>query len=143
MGRNILKLETKGIEELAEKLKELNGDVNEAVTATLEKAGKKIGEDTERAMSRTNLPAGGKYSRGETAQSIIHEPKAEWKGNVATIGVGFDFGMPGAGGYLITGTPKMQPNNELHRIYKEKRYMSEIQKEMQNTMRDYIDKAMR
>ena len=143
MGRNILKLETKGIEELADKLKELNGDVNEAVTEILEKAGKKIGEDTERAMSNANLPAGGKYSRGVTAQSIILEPKAEWKGSIATIGVGFDFGMLGAGGYLITGTPKMQPNHELHRIYKEKRYMSEIQKEMQDTMRDYIDKAMR
>ena len=44
MGRNILKLETKGIEELADKLKELNGDVNEAVTEILEKAGKKIDE---------------------------------------------------------------------------------------------------
>ena len=130
MGRNILKLETKGIEELADKLKELNGDVNEAVTEILEKAGKKIGEDTERAMSNANLPAGGKYSRGVTAQSIIQEPKAEWKGSVATIGVGFDFGMLGAGGYLITGTPKMRPDMALQKIYKRKKYMRDIQQDM-------------
>lgn len=143
MGRNILKLETKGIEELADKLKELNGQVNEAVTETLEKAGKKIGEDTDRAIQSSYLPAGGKYSHGATAQSVIHNPQVEWKGMVASIGVGFDFGMIGAGGYLISGTPKMKPDAELHKMYKEKRYMSEIEKEMQKTMGEYIEKAMR
>lgn len=143
MARNTLKLDTKGFEQLLFKLDSLNGNVNETVTKALEEAGKKIGEDTHKAMEKRNLPAGGKYSTGATEKSIVDNPQVEWSGSRASIDVGFDFGKPGAGGFLITGTPKMQPNKELNRMYKGKKYMKEIQEQMGQTVGEAITKAMR
>lgn len=142
MARNTLKLDTKGFEQLLTKLDGLNGDVNEVVTKALEEAGQKIGEDTHKAMAKQNLPAGGKYSTNRTEQAIVDSPQVEWSGNRASIDVGFDFNKPGAGGFLITGTPKMQPNKELNKMYKGKKYMKEIQEQMGQTVGEAITKAM-
>lgn len=143
MGRNTLKLQTKGIDELVDKLKKLDGDVKGAVTEALEKAGEKIGNDTDIAISKPNLPARGKYSHGATAESVIHNPPVEWKGNQASIGVGFDYGKVGAGGFLIAGTPRNNPDVALRRMYKDRKYMSDVEKEMQETIGQYITKKMR
>lgn len=142
MARNTLKLDTKGFEQLLIKLDSVGGNVQDVVTKALEEAGQKIGEDTHKAMQQQYLPAGGKYSKGTTEKSIVDSPQVEWSGNKASIDVGFDFGKPGAGGYLITGTPKMQPNKELNRMYKGKKYMKEIQEQMGQTVGEAIMKAM-
>ena len=142
MARNTLKLDTKGFEQLLIKLDSVGGNVQEVVTKALEEAGQKIGEDTHKAMAKQNLPAGGKYSKGTTEKAIVDNPQVEWSGSKASIDVGFDFGKPGAGGYLITGTPKMQPNKELNRMYKGKKYMKEIQEQMGQTVGEAITKAM-
>ena len=114
----------------------------EVVDKALTDAGKKISEDTHKAMAKQNLPAGGKYSRGTTEKAIVDNPQVEWSGSKASIDVGFDFGKPGAGGYLITGTPKMVPNEELNGMYKGKKYMKEIQEQMGQTVGEAITKAM-
>ena len=142
MARNTLKLDTKGFEQLLTKLDSLGGDMIEVVDKALTDAGKKISEDTHKAMAKQNLPVGGKYSRGTTEKAIVDNPQVEWSGSKASIDVGFDFGKPGAGGYLITGTPKMQPNKELNRMYKGKKYMKEIQEQMGQTVGEAITKAM-
>lgn len=140
--RNTLKLDFRGFEELITKLDGLNGDVKNAVTDALEQAGETIGEDTENAVEKANLPAGGEYSKGLTKKSIIKNPKVSWSGTKAEIGVGFDYGKPGAGGFLITGTPRMKPDYELQKIYKRKKYTSAIQNDMANVINDYIDDIM-
>ena len=142
MARNTLKLDTKGFEQLLTKLDSLGGNMVEVVDKALSDAGKKIGEDTHKAMAKEYLPAGGKYSNGDTEKTIIDNPQVEWSGSKASIDVGFDFGKPGAGGFLITGTPKMDPDQELKKIYKGKKYMKEIQEQMANTVGEAITKAM-
>lgn len=142
MARNTLKLDTKGFEQLLTKLDSLGGNMVEVVDKALTDAGQKISEDTHRAMAKQNLPAGGKYSNDDTDKTIIDNPQVEWSGTAASINVGFDFAQPGAGGFLITGTPKMDPNKELQKIYKGKKYMKEIQEQMANTVGEAITKAM-
>ena len=142
MGRNMLKLDTTGFDRLIDHLKELDGNVQEAVTDALEQAGETITEDTHDAVSPPNLPAGGKYSHGDTEASIV-EPKVTWVGTTAEMPVGFDFSKPGAGGWLITGTPKMRPDMALQKIYKRKKYMQEIQKDIAEVVQDYIADALR
>lgn len=142
MGKNILKLNTKGFEEFAEKLDRLGTDLKPIFTDALEQAAETITEDTIDAMSPGNLPQGGKYSTGKTKDSIIKNPKVTWSGTIGEIPVGFDFEKPGAGGYLITGTPRMKPNNELNRIYKQKRYMTNIRKDMVDIFEDEIQRRM-
>lgn len=142
MAKNVLKLQTKGFEELITKLEGLNGNVKKAVTDALEQVGETIGEDTEDAIEKSNLPADGKYSKGNTKNSIVKNPTVNWTGTSAEIGIGFDFGKPGAGGFLITGTPRMKPDYELQKIYKRRKYMSQIQSDMAEIVNDYIVEKM-
>ena len=142
MARNTLKLDTRGFEEMLKKLDSLGGDVQKAVTDALTQSAETIEQDTRSAMVAANLPAGGKYSQGDTVQSIISNPQVNWEGNVAWVPIGFDFSKPGAGGFLITGTPRMQPNRALQLMYKRKKYMNQIQNDMSEVIMDYVIEKM-
>lgn len=130
MGRNLLKLDVRGFDEYIAKLEDLDAAIPKIVEDALNQAGETITEDTIDAIAEPNLPRGGQYSSGETKESILENPHTQWVGSVAEIGVGFDFSKPGAGGYLITGTPRMAPDRELNAIYKKKKYMDNIKKDM-------------
>jgi len=139
--RNTLNLETKGFEELVTKLEGLNGDVKKVVTDALEQAAETIEEDTREAMSAKYLPAKGIYSQGDTKESIV-EPDVSWSGTKAEVGVGFDYSEKGAGGFLISGTPRMQPDTALEKIYVRKKYMKQIQQDMMDVVQDAIDRKL-
>lgn len=142
MARNTLKLDTRGFEDLVRRFEKLGGNANEIVSKALERAGDKIEKDTIAAVQRKNLPQKGKFSKGNTERSIVRDSRTTWSGTVAEIGVGFDYSKPGAGGYLITGTPRMQPDRELHKMYKQKAYMRQIQNEMMETVSERITEEM-
>ena len=142
MARNTLKLDTRGFEDLVRRFEKLGGNANEIVGKALERAGDKIEKDTIAAVQRKNLPQKGKFSKGNTERSIVRDSRTTWSGTVAEIGVGFDYSKPGAGGYLITGTPRMQPDRELHKMYKQKAYMRQIQNEMMETVSEKITEEM-
>ena len=142
MGRNTLKLDLSGFEELIAKLEGLDGDVKGAVSNALKDAAQKVKADTYEAVQKPNLPAKGKYSKGNTERSIVDNPRTEWSGTTASISVGFDYSKPGAGGYLITGTPRMRPARKLNRIYKGKEYRKEIQNFLQDKIQQEIDRQM-
>lgn len=136
--RNTLKLDTSAFTGLLTKLDAMGGDVKKAVTDALQQAAETIADDTEAAIAPGNLPAGGKYSTGRTAQSIVRDYNVRWEGLSGWVPVGFDFSLPGAGGYLITGTPRMQPDYELNRMYKQKKYMAGIQEDIRQVLMDYM-----
>ena len=142
MARTTLRLDTKGFDRMLKELEAAGGDVKRAVDEALTKASAKITQDTKAAMAQPNLPARGEYSTGDTMDSIIQDARVEWEGSVASIPVGFDFSKPGAGGFLITGTPRMQPNKELQKMYKQKKYMGEIQAQMSDLIMDHLIKSL-
>lgn len=130
-GSGKFSLQLTGLLEYAEKLEKAGGDVKPVMEEALTEAANTITSDTIAAMAPANLPAGGKYSRNNrTLNSILTDGSVTWSGSIAEVPVGFDFSKPGAGGLLITGTPKMRPNAELNKIYKQKRYMTKIQKDL-------------
>ncbi len=142
--RKTLRLDTSGMERLISKMQNIGIDVRPVVEKALTEAGEKISRDTLNALSDANLPAHGKYhgKERETEQSVIRDAQVTWEGSVAWIPVGFDFSKPGAGGYLISGTPKMRPDMELNRMYKGKKYMKGIQDEMYKTVEDVYAKEL-
>lgn len=144
MGKNMLKLDTSAFEDYARKLENLNADLKDIFTDALQQAGETITDDTIEAMSDEYLPAGGQYRKepSKTEASIVKNPKVVWHGMVGEIALGFDFDKPGAGGYLITGTPRMDPDKELNKIYKQKRYMNNIKKDMIDIFNDKIERRM-
>lgn len=140
--RATLNLDTRNLEELITKLDELGGDIKSVVTEALIEGATIITVDTQNALSDRNLPAGGKYSTGETRESVVKDLNVKWEGSLASIKVGFDYSKPGAGGYLITGRPNMRPVEQLNMIYKGKNYMRQIQKDMAKIVNDEIVKKM-
>lgn len=135
--RNTLRLDTSGFEELIVKLESLNGNVKAAVTDALMQAAETVHDDTVDAMADEYLPRQGDYSTGAT-KATITKPSVEWSGTLAVAPVGFDYGEKGAGGFLISGTPRMQPNRKLEQIYTRKKYMRQLQEDMQDVISDYI-----
>lgn len=137
--RNVLRLDVSGFEKVIDAIKDAGGNAKAAVTDALEQAGETVTEDTLTALEDQYLPAGGKYSIGETKKSVVKNPRVIWIGDRAEIGVGFDYSKPGAGGFLITGTPRMKPDEELQRIYLRKAYMRSIQEDIKFVLESYIE----
>ena len=139
--RNTLRLDTSGFEEMIVKLDELQGKVKEAVTDALLQAAETVHDDTVDALAPRFMPRQGEYSTGRTKATVV-EPEVSWSGSVATANVGFDYGEKGAGGFLISGTPRMAPDRALEKIYTRKKYMRQLQEDMQDVIQDYIDDAL-
>lgn len=135
MAKNQIKLDTEGwLDGLIEGLDEAGADVERIVGRMMREAAHKIAHDTKKGLAKANLPAQGKYSIGTTDRSVAYFPQVEWNGLVASIPVGFDFSVAGAGGFLITGTPRHRPDKVLHDMYKNKKYMSAVHRDMWDSL---------
>lgn len=126
----------------AEKLDLLGADLQKVIGDAMEQAAETVQEDVEEAMAKVNLPAGGKYSDGQTEASILRDVKVTWRGSYGEIGLGFDKTRPGAGGFLITGTPRMRPNYKLEDIFARKKYRKKIMDQIQEELQAAIDAYM-
>ena len=113
------------------------------MTDVMEQEAETVAEDTKEAVAKANLPAHGVYSNGDTEKTIVMSPKVEWSGELGEIGLGFDKTKPGAGGFLITGTPKMQPDYKLQDIYARKSYASKMTRDIMDYLSAEIDDHMR
>lgn len=155
MARNSFGIELEGIEKLAAKIERLGGEYEKAVTKALEYAGKKISDDTVKAVQKPYLPAKGEYSTGDTEKAIIRNAHVEWEGNVAKIAIGFDDTKRNAGGVLIggyhrngskgNGKASMKPDYALQKIYKgkkNKKYLSDLQNEMAKIIDEAIKETL-
>lgn len=143
MALNQFTLDLSGFESILTKLARLEHEASkETVQVAVSKVAEKINADTHAAMSPGFLPAKGKYSKGTTEASIISDTTVRWEGFTSWVPIGFDFSKPGAGGYLITGTPKMAPDRELRRMYKQKTYMNEIYKMLWTELDNRITEIM-
>ena len=150
MARNTMQLNFAGFTEYVKELEGLGGEVKKVVDKALTEVGETVGRDTKAAVQKTNLPARGQFSTGETSKTVIEDPKVSWSGTVASIGVGFDFGQKGAGGYLIGGyyqnyhgTPRhMEPDRKLNEMYKKKHYQRDLENRMIKIVNEEIDRRL-
>lgn len=138
--RNGITLDTSGFEQMLTRLYSVEHQNSKAVVEEIiTEVAEKINNDTKEALVPSNLPAGGKYSKGATERSIAFGAKPTWSSEgVCSIPVGFDFAKKGAGGYLITGTPRMKPDAQLNKMYKQKKYMRELTREFGDKIFEHI-----
>lgn len=132
--KNSINIDFSVFSDFADELDRLGADLKTIFTDVMEQEGETVAEDTKDAVSKSNLPAQGRYSQGDTEASIVMQPKVEWSGELGEMGLGFDKTKPGAGGFLITGTPKMQPVSQLVDIYGRKSY----ERKLTNDIMDYL-----
>lgn len=125
--------------DLAEELDALSGNLEEIFSNMLEDIGEEIQVLTSEAMDPKNLPAKGAFSRGTTKKAIELNPKPKWSGPYGTINFGFDKDKPGAGSFLITGTPRMQPNHELEVMYAQKGFTRGVTEAMREVLEQELE----
>lgn len=102
-----------------EKLDALGGSdaVKRAVGSAMKATKQALNTQLDAAVQPGNLPAGGKYSTGDTRASISRNMTEEWAGNIATLPLGFDLKKNGLTSiFLMHGTPKMAPVPELKEL---------------------------
>ena len=143
MGKNKAKVKLEGFKEMITAMDSLGGDLVGIAADALSQAGETIGWDTLEAAQNPNMPAEGKYSTGRTEQAVLTTPRVEVSGNLVEVGAGFDYTKDGAGGILITGTPRMKPNYELQKIFKGRRYMNNISKDIEAVVQDEIERRLK
>lgn len=139
--KNFIQIDGSAFADYAEKLDRLGADLQKVFDEALLKAGTKVQADVVSAITPGNLPARGKYSTGDTERSVL-EPKVTWAGSLGEIKLGFDKTKPGAGGFLITGTPKMAPDHQLAQMFTTKKYENDIKKEIRQDLQKAIDERM-
>jgi hypothetical protein len=140
MARNKIGLQVEGFDEYMAKLDELGGSaaIKRGVERALIVSKEHVNPKIEAAMAK--LPAGGKYSTGDTKRSIDKEMTVEWDGTTASIKVGFDFKKSGMKSiYLMYGTPKMPPVSGLKAAI----YGSKTNKELAELQGDELDKVIK
>lgn len=142
MAKNKVQFDFSKLSDIIEKLDKAGANLEKVLTEVLEDTASEIQSDTLDALNNAYLPAGGKYSTGETKASVISDPKVEKNGSMLEIGVGFDKSKMGAGGWLISGTPKMAPDKKLADIYTNKRYENKLMKDIQQSLEDELEQIM-
>lgn len=123
MGKK-LRLEFAGFEEMAERLDKLGGDLKKTTEKALIETHNLLTPKVEEAFKRHDV----KYSH-DTMKSLKKDPKVEWNGSTAEIGVGFKIsegGFPSI--FIMYGTPRMQPDKKVYNsIYGNKKKVKELQ----------------
>ena len=105
-----MKLEIQGLDEFINRIQQLDGNIRETTEKALRETHQIVTQKAEKAISAGNLPAGGKYSIGDTAKALRRNAAIEWKGTVAEVPVGFELKQGGLTSiFLMYGTPRMSP----------------------------------
>ena len=145
MARKKIGLQFQGWEDYITKLDNL-GDmttVKKAVEEALSESKKHVNPLIEACMDRNKLPAGGKYSHGDTEKSIDNEMRTEWNALTGEIKVGFDLKKSGMKSiFLMYGTPKMKPVAGLKNAIYGAKTQKEVAEIQEKIISDHIKKAM-
>lgn len=128
--------------DLIDRLDKLGANLEKVIGDTMEQVAEEVQAETVEALDDANLPAEGIYSTGETKRAVLQDVKTIWQGSQGSINLGFDKTKHSAGGYLITGTPKMRPDYALEKIYSSKKYEANLKKEIENSLQSEIDSIM-
>lgn len=137
--KQFISLEYGAFDSYIERLRSVEADVEKVVADAMEEAAEKVQQDTIKALEKSHLPAKGKYSHGDTEESVVRDLKPTVTRQYVEVKLGFDKTRPGAGGFLITGTPKMQPDRALAQIYGSRKYQTDIT----NQIKEDLDKAIK
>lgn len=143
MGKNSVSMSFDGFDELIDKLDKLAGDegVQRAVSSGMKQAKEITDADIKKAMSKSNLPAKGKYSTGRSLSAVKTQTDIKWDGNTAELEVGFDRKISLTPVFLMYGSPRYPPVKGLKKALKfgqkqKKSVNDAVQKIIQRTINE-------
>lgn len=135
----LLGLDFHDMEQMQKRFQKIGADIKPAAERALKKSHNFVTKRLEQHTTKPFMPAGGKFSEGETKKSIVHNDKVYWIGSNAYIPIGYDVSKTINSIFLMYGTPKMKPNKEMYKdIFGRdtRRMIREIQEE---TMFDVLE----
>ena len=93
MARNRVVCDFSGFRDYMARLDELGNDdaMKRGVEAGLKASKQYVNTEVKKVISKSNLPAHGKYSSGITAESLDKNFNVDWEGPQGVIKIGFDF----------------------------------------------------
>ena len=110
-----ISLEFAGFDSVMRKLNQLNADIQPIANEALTKTFDIITDKAKKAAVKPNYPAKGKYSTGDTAESLVTNPRIKWDKTVGSVQVGFDIKRGGlASIFMMYGTPRYMKVQELY-----------------------------
>jgi len=137
-----MSIEFDGFKELAEQIDKAGGQLEKAVDEALEETFDIVQTETQHASSIYAAKGGGQkgYATGAMYRAIKSGEGVQWKGSVAEVGVGFDFGKKG--GYhsifIMYGTPRMAKDTKVYNAIKGIKTRKRVYEAQQKTMQSYL-----
>ena len=119
------------------------GDTRQVVEEVLKATFDVITPLAEDAIAKPNLPAGGKYSTGNTERSLLKTPKLKWENDTAYVDVGFSIkkgGLPSI--FMISGSPRYMKNQALYNAFYGESTKEAVNKVQREILTNYLDKQL-
>lgn len=132
-------LEFTGFDEILKKLTKLEADTQKIAEEALTETHKIITAKAESAVAKSNLPAHGKFSHGETEKSIKRDPDITWNGTIGSVAVGYNIkkgGLPSI--FMMYGSPRYMKVQAVYDAF----YGSQTEGEVRNAQKEIFYKAM-
>lgn len=138
---NKMGIEFEGFDEAVKRLEKLEGDVRTVTEKALKQTHKIVTGYAEESAQKSNLPAKGKYSKGDTLNSLKREASVEWSGTEAKVPVGFDISKGGlASIFMIYGTPRYMKNKKMYDAFWSNKTHTEVLKAQEDVFYEEIGK---
>lgn len=145
MAKTKIGMQFKGFEELAARIDKLAGTdgLKRAVEAGLKSSKQFVNGEITKAMQPSKLPAKGQYSTGDTLKTLNKDFAVDWQGSQASVKVGFDITGNGLTSiFLMYGTPRMNPDNDLYNAVYGKATQRQIKKLQETAVNEVIKRIM-
>lgn len=142
MAKKKFSLEFEGLEEMVTQFDKLGVDVIPIATKALEATHAYITPNIHEKMSKSNLPAKGKYSTGQSESQIIDDVNIEWTGFSGAVDVGFSLDEGITPIFLMYGTPKMNAVKGLKNVIYGSKTKEEIAKIQEEIFVSELEKVM-
>ena len=139
--------DTTMLEKYADQLEQAGGSrvIKWAAGDALRATKMELNRQITKRMQPGNLPAGGKYSTGDTLKALNTQYRETWEGNMARMPLGFNMDGDGITSvFLMYGTPQHAPvpglNDTIKGKVARKKIREDQEKAIQNIL-EYLGKA--
>lgn len=135
-----MRLEFTGLQDLARRIDEIEGDIKPAATEALTKVQRYIQDNTRQAAAKYTK-GGTKYSTGRMKAAIKPDSGPEWAGTVASVHVGFEIYAAGGGGmhsvWRMYGTPRAAKDTKLYNAIRGARTQKQVREIMDKVLQEH------
>jgi hypothetical protein len=143
MAKNRIGLQFKGWDKMLKDIEKTAGEagLKTAVDDALKASKQAVNMKVAPLITKSKMPAGGRYSSGETAASLDKDFTVAWVGYTGEIKIGFDFKKSGLTSiFLMYGTPRHKPPMKAVAGLYEAFYGNKTKKEIAEIQREAIAK---